>query len=408
MSSDELVVITSFPEKGLVHGKAVVGIASYAKNTLLSLKSYKKNIKIFVLAEKLNGKEEYEDDNLEVKRVWKRNSFSIFPALLKQILSLKSKNILVEFEIAMFGDLLFLIPLPLFLLLLALTRKKITIVLHQVISDITELSGHINIKSRTKLLFLNLMIGIFYRTIISLSSKVIVFDEILKKKLEKLGKADKIIVIEHGVEKFNVKITKDEAKRKLNLSKNEAVILYFGFLAWYKGTDFLVNNYRKNKGIKLIIAGGPNPNHINKAYYQSYVDKIQLDCLKKGILLTGFVQEEDIPTYFSACDAVILPYRTLMSASGPLSIAFSFAKPIFVSEKLSGIFETKDLSEALQKRNILKESLMFDSYADLEAKIEKLRDDKAFAQELREVSAEIAKKRDWNIIGKKYYEEIFN
>src|ERR1035437_4056562 len=100
MISEKLVVITSFPPKGIVHDKSVVGIASYAKNTLLALKKHKKELEIIVLAEIINQKENYEDEGVLVKRVWKRGSFTIFLQFVREILALKdSKNILIEFEV---------------------------------------------------------------------------------------------------------------------------------------------------------------------------------------------------------------------------------------------------------------------------------------------------------------------
>ena len=269
MTEDKLIVITSFPEEGVIHGKTVVGIASYAKNTLLALKKNKPEVKITVLAEILeNKKETYKDNGIEVKRVWKRNSFTTFFLLFKNLLALKtSKNILIEFEVAMFGEFIFLLPFPLFLFLLKIMGKNITIVSHQVISDIDTLSGHINLHSKLESKLLNFFIHFFYRIILILSSRIIVFDDILKDKLAAFGNKNKIVVIPHGVEKFKNDITKEEARKKLNLGNDDFILLYFGYLAWYKGTDVLIQYYSelKNKrDIKLIIAGGPNPNHTGK------------------------------------------------------------------------------------------------------------------------------------------------
>jgi len=408
MISEKLVVITSFPPKGIVHDKSVVGIASYAKNTLLGLKKYKKELEITVLGEVLNQKESYEDEGIIIKRIWKRGSFVLFPKLLKEVLTLKNtKNILIEFEVAMFGDFLYLLPFPIFLLLLKLMGKKITIVSHQVIPNISELNGHLNLNNNLTTYFLNIGIHSFYRVMLLFSSQIIVFDKVLKDNLSKFGSSKKIKIIPHGVEEFKNSVSREEARKKLNLSENDFILLYFGYIAWYKGADWLVDEYGKleNNRIKLIMAGGPNPNHVNKTYYQSYISKIENDCREKGILLTGFVKEEDIPLYFTASDIVVFPYRTLMSASGPLSIAFSFKKPFLVSTELSPMFETEDIKTTLDELEINKADLIFS--ADFEEKVKKIQTNPAFREKIEHLSQTMAEKRNWQKIGKHYYNEIF-
>ena len=55
----------------------------------------------------------------------------------------------------MFGGMISLISLPVFILFLRFLGKKVIISLHQVITDIEEVSGHINIeKAELKLKFL--------------------------------------------------------------------------------------------------------------------------------------------------------------------------------------------------------------------------------------------------------------
>lgn len=244
-----------------------------------------------------------------------------------------------------------------------------------------------------------------------LSSKVVVFDEVLKTGLSAYGNKNKITVIPHGVENFSCKpLTKGEAKQRLKIPTDDFVILAFGFIAWYKGTDWLINEFKKmnpDNKIKLIVAGGPNPNHLGKKYYKDYLDKIKTDCKKYNILLTGFVKEEDIPLYFQACDVAVLPYRTLMSASGPLSIALSFKKAFLVSDKLGGIFETGDIKQQLNSQSFDKNNLIFNFDESFMEKVEYLEKNSDVIKKLEEFSGELAKLRAWDRIGIYYYEEIF-
>lgn len=411
MNGEKLLVIASYPPKGIIHDKSVVGIASYTKNTLLSLKKYSSSLSITVLAEVLDKKQNYEDGGIDVKRVWKRGSFFSFFSLLKEVLFLKNtKNVLIEFEVAMFGDSRHLLPLPIFILVLRLLGKKITIVLHQVIFDIQDLSGHINLNRGIKTYLLNFSIKWFYKLMLIIVNKIIVFDSVLKDSLSRFGNSEAVFVIPHGVEIFNNKLTTADARKKLGIKKSDFVLLCFGYLAWYKGTDLLIDYYKdlqnKDKSVKLIIAGGANPNHREKDYYQIYIKNLEEECKQNGITLTGFVDEKDIPLYFKASDLVVLPYRTLMSASGPLSIAFSFRKPFIVSEKLSALFDTKDIKSTLDETKVEKENIIFGD-DNFEEKVLSIKTNAHLEEALENLSEITARKRDWDKLARLYYNLFF-
>src|SRR3972149_10522579 len=91
--SADLLVITSYPPKKSVYEGQTVAVGSYAKNTLLSLLTHakKQNVglpKIVVLAEKKEKEkvEVYNDDGIEVRRVWQQNSFKTLLTLLREVL----------------------------------------------------------------------------------------------------------------------------------------------------------------------------------------------------------------------------------------------------------------------------------------------------------------------------------
>lgn len=395
---NELLVIASYPPKGEIHGQPTVGVASYTKHTLTALS---KNTAITVLAEKFSDEEEvYHEKNILVRRLWKRNSLSLFPHLLWKIATEKNypKNILIAFELAMFGGTLSLVPFPFFLIILRLLGKKVTVVCHQVVIDARELAGHINMpKNDPRLLFLNMLARLFYSMILFISHKIIVFENFLKIILSQFDGSNKITVIPHGVEEFTNTTTKSDARKRLSLEEDKFVVLYFGYLAWYKGIDWLVQNWKNQSNVSLIIAGGPNPNHLDKAYYRKYISTIEEICKEKSIKLTGFVPQEQIPLYFQAADITIFPYRTVMSSSGPLSMAFSFEKPFLISEALAPLFEKQDIK-----------GLTFSLDDNMTEKIDAVQHNSSLSQKAIKVSTRLKKERSWQNIGKLYYEELFN
>ena len=74
----DLLVISSYPEKGQIHGTKTVGVGNYTKATLLSLIKKNPELKIKVLAEILGEQEEYTENKIFVNRSWKRRSIFRF------------------------------------------------------------------------------------------------------------------------------------------------------------------------------------------------------------------------------------------------------------------------------------------------------------------------------------------
>lgn len=416
MQRSDILVITSYPSRGQIHAAKTVGIASYTKNTLLSLtkafKHHNEPYSVTVLAEQLPGEEStYQEDEITVKRIWKRNSFTSFPTLLQEILQHPAKRIVIAFELSMFGNQMYLLPFPLFLLILKLLGKDVTIILHQVITDFNEMSGHINLKEQSLTVrILNFCVNAFYAIALLLSNRIIVFEQVLKERLSRFGNAHKVLVISHGVESFPHAITPAQAKSKLNIPERTYVVLSFGYLAWYKGTDLLIDLIKAlpqdtRQKLKVIIAGGPNPNHVTKPFYQAYIADLQKRCTEEGILLTGFVEEKDILLYYQAADMILFPYRTCMSASGPLSMAFSFHKPFLVSEALAALFENPDMKNLLKESTIQKEDLIF-SKQTFEEKLSQVLTHKTDQDARILFSKHLAALRNWDRIGEAYYDAI--
>ncbi|MBI2034457.1 MAG: glycosyltransferase family 4 protein [Candidatus Levybacteria bacterium] len=418
MKNKKLLVIGSYPSQGKIHSRRVVGCASYGKSTVLSIqKKASDNLDITVLADIFRKKTSYKDQQVHIKRVWKSNSFLSFPKLFIEIFKnyKDTKNILFEFEVMMFGKIFYLLPLPFFNFTLKLLGKKITFVCHQVIKDIRDFEGHVNInKESPKNHILNFIISVFYRLIILSVNKVIVFDEELKNNLAAFGDESKIKVIPLAFRPLDKNVSRPVARKNLMLKDEEFTILCFGFLAWYKGTDWIIEAYKKfpksinGKKIKLILAGGPARNHRDKEFYKNYVSWIKEETKKHNIMLAGFVPEEEIANYYQASDIVIFPYRLQMSASGPLSMAYSFKKPVLVSNRLSKIFNTGDLKEIIKKENLSIDELTFKlNYGDFVKKISMLQKNPSYLKSLTNISAGVSKERSWEKIGALHFDEIF-
>jgi glycosyltransferase involved in cell wall biosynthesis len=391
MKDMDLLVATSYPAQGTVHGEGTVGIASYTKNTLLHLLKILPDLNITVLAEKLDTDKEYVEDTIQVKRVWKRNNlFSLF-GLFSQLFKAKERSILLSFEVYMFGSVflagLFLSLLP----LLKFQKKKLFIILHQVPEDISDAE-----KGSLRAIFFPFLKHILYRLVTSGAHQVIVFEEALKKPLLP---ANNVLVIPHAVEPVTI-ISTDEARKKLGLSLNTTYILSFGFLSPYKGPDALLDIWENRDDIHLILGGGANPNHLENPSYKTYLDMVSQKAQDTKVTITGFISEIDLPLYFSAVDAVILPYRIFFSSSGPLSLAFAYEKPVVLSRALTPYFASPDFRKGLSQAQLDQEELLFGFDSDdlnrvLSHVQSKRKNYEIFSQYMK-------KERSWDHIAKAY------
>ena len=207
--------------------------------------------------------------------------------------------------------------------------------------------------------------------------------------------------------------SKDAVRREMKIGKNDFVLLYFGFVTWYKGADFLIKNFRKlkinGKNLKLIVAGGPAYSLRDKKHYQSFYRKQILEARKdKRITLTGFVPEAQIGKYFTAADLVVFPYRGYLGSSGVLSHVLSFKKPFIVSRKMAEIFNNQDLTESLAVTGVEKGEMIFEATRrGLGASIQELRQKSKIAK-LADCSRRFAKKRSCRELLPLYYERVFS
>lgn len=414
MEQKQLTVITSYPRKGSTHGKGTVGVASYTKNTLLALKKASEDtghpLTIKILAEQFGNRDvAYKEDGMTINRVWKRNSFfSFFRIFAEVVKNRETKLVMLELEKAMFGGMFSLVFVPLLLGALKLSGKTTIVVVHQVLADIDGIAEHIGINPNSlHSRILGFGMQLFYRLLGFTSDKIIVFESFLEDRLSIWINSEKIETIAHGVEAEKTQYTKRTARKKLGISNDEFVLLNFGFLAWYKGTDWLIEKFSEisnslPRKTRLIVAGGANPNHKYKPHYRKYLDSITKK-IPEGVVITDFVPEEDIQKYYVASDLVVLPYRVNMSSSGPLSKAYKYKKPFVVSSKMKEVFDSQDLHYTMNEYGIMPADLCFDLRPDdLLNVLKKFLQNRKFSNQMTQVSASIGKQRLFEKIGMRY------
>jgi glycosyltransferase involved in cell wall biosynthesis/SAM-dependent methyltransferase len=121
-------------------------------------------------------------------------------------------------------------------------------------------------------------------------------------------------------------VSKEEARHALDATGN--VLLFFGFVRPYKGLKYLIEalpEVLKRHEVTLFVAG---EFWKNKADYETLIRERGLE--RNVRLVDRYVPNEEVGTYFAACDAVVLPYVGA-SQSGIVQLAYEFARPVIAT-----------------------------------------------------------------------------
>ncbi len=335
---DTALVVSAWP----VTGKNAVnyGIAWYTQMTVSEM-AKKTDKKFVILAEKNhdNKPQLLVNDKILILRIFDNRRKSLYPVILQYLQKFSLiKKVYVHSEFGVNGGMLhFALILP-FLMIIRVIGKRIYYYSHNVVTDVTMLAGHLNI-SRWQSGVLNIVIKIYYKFLGMLCEKIIVLDSILGDKLSTFVDDSKVVRLNMPVEKKK-QIDKTKARGILGLSQSKKIIIYFGFVSWYKGADWLIKQFDalQDKNTILVVAGGPSYSLAEKKHYKSYYrELLKISEGNPQIKITGFVSEEQIGQYMNAADLVVLPYRGFMGSSGSLSQSLSYSKPFLVSHKMKEV-----------------------------------------------------------------------
>lgn len=242
--------------------------------------------------------------------------------------------------------------------------------------------------------------------IFSNASALIVHNQYSLDSLELKAKSHsvnlpEIYVIPHGnYLPFISKKFKSSCRDVLGVPKEKKVLLFFGQIKKVKGLDLLLAAlvHLKKEDFLLVIAGKVWKD--DWTTYQDYIDQNGLaDKVKLNI---RYIDDNEVDTFFSAADFVVLPYREIFQ-SGVLLMGMSYGVVPIVSnirgmteivehDRTGFVFESESVSDLVK---VLRYSLAQENTSTIEDNI----------------NQKIQDKYDWGVIGKStfsVYEKIAN
>ena len=135
--------------------------------------------------------------------------------------------------------------------------------------------------------------------------------------------ADRLRVIPHGAFDYLTR-QEDEAPLPAELEGVEGpVILAFGLIRPYKGTDVLLDAFSRVERGELWIVGMPRmPMDELRALADRAPGRVRF--------IDRFIPDREIPAFMRRADLVVLPYRNI-EQSGVLYTALAFGRPLVLS-----------------------------------------------------------------------------
>lgn len=168
---------------------------------------------------------------------------------------------------------------------------------------------------------------------------VIVHEEVFANRLADQYRVprERIAVIPHPIPRVELH---ERSDARAACGFRVPTVLFFGFVTGYKGLPLLLEGwdlYRRGGGDgELVVAGGKHPRLAGTpSYEQEYAALRARAATIGGVRWDGYVAEHAVGTYLTAADALALPYRDGLAASGPLSFALAYGTPVLASDALA-------------------------------------------------------------------------
>jgi D-inositol-3-phosphate glycosyltransferase len=180
---------------------------------------------------------------------------------------------------------------------------------------------------------------LFTRYAFRRSDYFVVQSDTVERELNRLFPGSKYRKVPHPVyENFGTPQPKESAKAALGISAKK-VILYFGYVRPYKGLMVLIDamarlrelGFGESEVLLLVVGEFYDP----VPHYRDRVRELNLELSVRFV--TGYLPNDQVASYFSASDAVVLPYLSA-TQSGIAQIAYNFDKPV-IATSVGGLAE---------------------------------------------------------------------
>lgn len=144
--------------------------------------------------------------------------------------------------------------------------------------------------------------------------------------VEKYGRRNHVLVVDHPnfISIYPNTISKETARKQLDLPNNAIVFMFFGGIRPNKGIETLIQAFFNLQGgdFRLVIAGKVAPPEI---YAQALQDMAKGD--ERISFHLRFIPDAEIQLFLNSADIVVLPFAKILTSSSAM-LAMSFGRPV--------------------------------------------------------------------------------
>lgn len=390
--------IVIYPAQGCndSDARSLCALAGYSKALFKHFSPKARSEHIVFTNFKSHTPDVFRDQGIVICECWRKNNLFYWISILRAIGRHPSIRVIhLQHEFNQFGGV-FTVPFIPFMLaiLRCILRKHIVITFHEVLSP-EQLD-----KEFIRNTLIPLPSGVarlafrwYYRIASACADVVFVQDTLFGETLKQYGVTCPIKIAMIGTDTTVYIPPKDVARRHLNISNNQKVLLFFGTLDWRKGLDVLFDAFDLlTRGeYRLILAGGQPARIRDTLKYKTWYAKLvsRIDRFASEIKMLGFVEDKDMGALFAASDLVVLPYVVPQKMSAVRNLAASYEIPCIASHFLSGQADPRGLFDPIPA--ILSEKIGW-SFNNLDL--------------LRQLAIDFKHKYDWRITAQ-YIEQVY-
>lgn len=145
-----------------------------------------------------------------------------------------------------------------------------------------------------------------------------------------------VIPMGHFRDSYPNTIGRESARRRFGLSDNAIAFLFLGHLRPYKGVLEMIQAYKQipHDNTVLIIAGQSRDPDFTRAIRR------EAEGDRRIVFFEGYVPDDELQVFLKACDAMVLPYQTVLS-SAVVVLALSYGKPC-IMPRIGGLADLVD------------------------------------------------------------------
>jgi|Deesub1362A_J573_1020465.scaffolds.fasta_scaffold02187_3 glycosyltransferase involved in cell wall biosynthesis len=183
------------------------------------------------------------------------------------------------------------------------------------------IATYLDEKTKRKLRF-------FHKLILKNADSIIAISEYINKELQALYNLEADAIIYNGIDERFKKNYDGKKIRKKHEIGDKKVILYVGALTKHKGVEYLIRAIpdilKEQNSVVLLICGKGE----EKERLEILAKKLGLN---EKVIFAGFVKNEDLPYYYSACDVFVFPSLWEGFGIPPLE-AMACRKPVIATK----------------------------------------------------------------------------